>query len=149
MKKNGEENWKKKVPKVEITKTVTTGSIIENNANIDKKNGNEDSIIHDNHNNDTDLAPCSVTLRDKKPSVNRPGGKVGSLQERMSLLQTAQNSWQNKVGEKDVDKFTVAGKMGGSTPNKRPSRKESEMNAVNESHQQTVNILCFEVLDSG
>ena len=111
MKKNGEENWKKKVPKVEITKTVTTGSIIENNANIDndKKNGNEN--IHDNHNNDTDLAPCSVTLRDKKPSVNRPGGKVGSLQERMSLLQTAQNSWQNKVGEKDVDKFTVAGKM--------------------------------------
>ena len=65
----------------------------------------------------------------------------------MSLLQTAQNSWQNKVGEKDVDKFTVAGKMGGSsTPNKRPSRKESEMNAVNESHQQTVNIWCFEFL---
>ena len=57
----------------------------------------------------------------------------------MSLLQTAQNSWQNKVGEKDVDKFTVAGKMGGSTPNRKPSRKESEMNAVNESHQQTVN----------
>ena len=57
----------------------------------------------------------------------------------MSLLQTAQNSWQNKVGEKDVDKFTVAGKMGGSTPNsKRPSRKESEMNAVNETHQPTV-----------
>ena len=61
------------------------------------------------------------------------------FQERMSLLQTAQNSWQDKVGEKDVDKFTVAGKMGGSTPNRKPSRKESEMNAVNESHQQTVN----------
>ena len=57
----------------------------------------------------------------------------------MSLLQTAQNSWQSKVGDKDVDKFTVAGKMGGSTPNsKRPSRKESEMNAVNETHQPTV-----------
>ena len=57
----------------------------------------------------------------------------------MSLLQTAQNSWQNKVGDKDVDKFTVAGKMGGTTPNsKRPSRKESEMNAVNETHSPTV-----------
>ena len=57
----------------------------------------------------------------------------------MSLLQTAQNSWQSKVGDKDVDKFTVAGKMGGTTPNsKRPSRKESEMNAVNETHSPTV-----------
>ena len=103
LKKNGEENWKKKVPKVEIS-TVTTPSsrktssisgngnaaltgsrktssiiterktssiITEDNANLlDDKNGNNQ--VHD------ELSP--VTLREKKSSVNRPGGKVGSLQ---------------------------------------------------------------------
>ena len=103
LKKNGEENWKKKVPKVEISTVTTpasrktssisvsgnsalTGSrknssiiterktssiITEDNANLlDDKNGNNQ--VHD------ELSP--VTLREKKSSVNRPGGKVGSLQ---------------------------------------------------------------------
>ena len=104
LKKNGEENWKKKVPKVEISTTpasrktssisvsgnsgnaALTGSrknssiiterktssiITEDNANLlDDKNGNNQ--VHD------ELSP--VTLREKKSSVNRPGGKVGSLQ---------------------------------------------------------------------
>ena len=104
IKKNGEENWKKKVPKVEISTTpasrktssisvsgnsgnaALTGSrknssiiterktssiITEDNANLlDDKNGNNQ--VHD------ELSP--VTLREKKSSVNRPGGKVGSLQ---------------------------------------------------------------------
>ena len=103
LKKNGEENWKKKVPKVEISTVTTpasrktssisvsgnsalTGSrknssiiaerktssiITEDNANLlDDKNGNNQ--VHD------ELS--TVTLREKKSSVNRPGGKVGSLQ---------------------------------------------------------------------
>ena len=116
MKKNGEENWKKKVPKVEISTVTTTpasrktssisvsgngtgngnaalnGSrktssiiterktssiITEDNANLlDDKNGNNQ--VHD------ELSP--VTLREKKSSVNRPGGKVGSLQVSNYLL---------------------------------------------------------------
>ena len=104
LKKNGEENWKKKVPKVEIstipasrktssisvsgnsgnaaltgsrknssiiTERKTSSIITEDNANLlDDKNGNNQ--VHD------ELSP--VTLREKKSSVNRPGGKVGSLQ---------------------------------------------------------------------
>ena len=125
LKKNGEENWKKKVPKVEISTVTTTpasrktssisvsgngtgngnaaltGSrktssiiterktssiiterktssiITEDNANLlDDKNGNNQ--VHD------ELSP--VTLREKKSSVNRPGGKVGSLQVSNYLL---------------------------------------------------------------
>lgn len=83
----------------------------------------------DNHNNEDDNM---VQLR--KPDI-----PVGKIQERLSQLQTAQNSWQEKVGEKDVAKFTVAGKMGTpilAAPNplpRRVSRRETdEMNAVND-----------------
>ena len=131
MKKNGDENWKKKVPKVEIATVAPSRSNIDNFA-----------PLHDTHNFDnngnTNELEAEVVLRPKK-SVPRTGGKVGSLQERMSQLQTAQNSWQAKVGEKDVDKFTVAGKMATTTPNKRVSRKDSEMNAVNDEMSQSRN----------
>ncbi len=35
-----------------------------------------------------------------------------SIVDRLSQLQTAQKGWQRRVGEKDNDRFTVAGKMG-------------------------------------
>merc|ERR1711944_266666 len=81
LKKNGEENWKKKVSpnKIEISSAKT---FLEDNGN-DNEN--------DNNGNNEDLVP----LR-KKSDLNRPGGKVGSLQERMSQLQNAQTSWQAK-----------------------------------------------------
>jgi len=31
--------------------------------------------------------------------------------ERLSQLESAQSSWQSRVGEKDAEKFTVASKM--------------------------------------
>ena len=34
-----------------------------------------------------------------------------SLGDRLSKLQGAQTQWQKKVGDKDTEKFTVAGKM--------------------------------------
>ena len=79
LKKNGEENWKKKVPKVEISTSVSrkTSSIIENNA----KNINNDNNGNGDHD---ELSP--VTLREKKSSVNRPGGKVGSLQVKLKIF---------------------------------------------------------------
>ena len=118
LKKNGEENWKKKVPTKTIKQnlpTNTNNKISEANGNLQSDNGNEE-----------------FSLRKKSSG---PGGKVGSLQERLSQLQNAQTSWQNKVGEKDANKFTVAGKMNNpiiSPQPRRKSKKESEMNLANE-----------------
>ena len=39
------------------------------------------------------------------------GARPVSLGDRLSKLQGAQTQWQKKVGEKDTEKFTVAGKM--------------------------------------
>jgi supervillin len=152
LKKNGEENWKKKVPKVvpEIvttpppstptpttptptttptTTTTTTPTTTTNNFNNiinNDNNGNKDS---ENGNDEQDHRV--VPLR--KRSEQRGSNAVGSLQERLSQLQNAQSTWQGKVVEKDASKFTVAGKMGQdvdvTTP--RPSRKDSVMNAKN------------------
>ncbi|XP_040573145.1 uncharacterized protein [Lepeophtheirus salmonis] len=50
----------------------------------------------------------NVNLPSKKEIIpSRPS----SLTDRLSQLQSAQNSWQSKVGDKDAKKFTVAGKM--------------------------------------
>ena len=35
----------------------------------------------------------------------------------MSSSHFSQKSWQEEVADKDVDEFTVAGKIGGTTPN--------------------------------
>ena len=132
MKKNGEENWKKKVPVKNVPQITAPSSTKPSTFDNDFANANNNM---DNGNNE------EFSLR-KKSQTDRPGGKVGSLQERLSQLQNAQTSWQNKVGEKDANKFTVAGKMaapilttptGGPTPTPIPrARKESEMNAVND-----------------
>ena len=140
LKKNGEENWKKKIPKVEIT-TTSAAPPTSKPSNLSSNMDNNGNNHNDHVNNDN--AEEAVVLR-KKSDRSGPGGKVGSLQERMSQLQNAQTSWQNKVAEKDMEKFTVAGKMAtpimnssktsivNSTPtSKRISRKESEMNDIN------------------
>ncbi len=62
-------------------------------------------ILNSNVDDDSD-----VQLRPKKTLVDDNQRPV-SIVERLSKLQTAQTSWQAKVGEKDVGKFTVAGKM--------------------------------------
>ena len=46
----------------------------------------------------------------RKNSANNNARPV-SIVDRLSKLQTAQNSWHNKVETKDVKQFTVAGKM--------------------------------------
>ena len=117
LKKNGEENWKKKVPKVEITNTTTTApppaTTTSNNTSVTPKE-NTTTINMDNNGNDHDngniidqpvddeeeTEASIVQLRRKKSGLDRPGGKVGSLQERLSQLENAQTSWQTKVAEK-------------------------------------------------
>ncbi len=128
LKKNGEENWKKKVPKVEVKETILKkSSLIENTTTTTTMKSNNDNNFDNNGNNDDDI----VRLR-KKSNIDRPGGKVGSLQERMSQLQSAQSTWQSRVVEKDAEKFTVAGKMASTDPGSKPrSRRESEMNNAN------------------
>lgn len=81
LKHSGEEGWKKRVKKPTDTQELMGGG---NNAE------NEDPI----------------KLRAPK-NVPRPT----SLVDRLSKLNEAQNDWQRKVGEKDSEKFTVAGKM--------------------------------------
>lgn len=48
------------------------------------------------------------------------GARPVSLVERLSQLESAQSSWQARVGEKDAEKFTVASKMQKLRPNERP-----------------------------
>ena len=76
------------MPKVEISTSVSrkTSSIIENNA----KNINNDNNGNGDH---YELSP--VTLREKKSSVNRPGGKVGSLQVKLKIFMFIQFSGVN------------------------------------------------------
>ena len=76
------------MPKVEISTSVSrkTSSIIENNA----KNINNDNNGNGDHD---ELSP--VTLREKKSSVNRPGGKVGSLQVKLKIFMFIQFSGVN------------------------------------------------------
>merc|ERR1712066_944029 len=93
-----------------------SGEIIRENNDDNRQDQNNSSTI-------TVVENEVVQLRKKS---DRPGGKVGSLQERLSQLQSAQTSWQNKVAEKDMEKFTVAGKM--ATPILSPSRKTSSSN---------------------
>ena len=117
LKKSGEENWKKKVP----TQKLQTEKFTNNSPKI--INDNSNANLNDNGNNE------EFSLRKKSGA----SGKVGSLQERLSQLQNAQTSWQNKVGEKDAQKFTVAGKMEiKPVAQPRKSRKESEMNLAND-----------------
>ena len=117
LKKSGEENWKKKVP----TQKLQTEKFTNNSQKI--INDNSNANLNDNGNNE------EFSLRKKSGA----SGKVGSLQERLSQLQNAQTSWQNKVGEKDAQKFTVAGKMEiKPVAQPRKSRKESEMNLAND-----------------
>ena len=58
---------------------------------------------------DVDMT-SSVTLRRQKhggSSAERPT----SIAERLSQLYESRESWKSKVEEKDVDQFTVEGKM--------------------------------------
>lgn len=181
LKKNGEENWKKKVPKVVATATKSTieessskkPNVVDDDdaaANIsrtsknnelleashhdlDNNGNNSGEIIRENNddnrqdqNNSSTITVVENEVVQLRKKSDRPGGKVGSLQERLSQLQSAQTSWQNKVAQKDMEKYTVAGKMGtpimssqskdvdrSATPStRRTSRKESEMNAMND-----------------
>jgi len=50
-----------------------------------------------------------VTLR--RQSHDSPGERPTSIAERLSQLYESQESWKSKVEEKDVDQFTVEGKM--------------------------------------
>jgi len=56
--------------------------------------------------NDAD-STSGVTLRQRSSS----GSRSSSIAERLSQLYESQESWKSKVEEKDVDQFTVEGKM--------------------------------------
>merc|ERR1712098_376534 len=84
LKQNGEEGWKKRVKKDVDTPEIITKRL--------------PSVGSENEE--------PVQLRTPKSAV-RPV----SLVDRLSKLNAAQNEWQRKVGDKDTDKFTVAGKM--------------------------------------
>ena len=89
LKQSGEEGWKKRVKK-----DADTAELIVNKVKLPEVGG------HNTENEDP------VRLRAPK-TVSRPT----SLVDRLSKLNEAQNEWQKKVGEKDSEKFTVAGKM--------------------------------------
>lgn len=88
LKQAGEEGWKKRVKK----DTDTPELIIKKLPKPEETAGDENED--------------PVQLRTPKAAA-RPV----SLVDRLSKLNAAQNEWQKKVGEKDTEKFTVAGKM--------------------------------------
>ena len=101
LKQSGEEGWKKRVKK-----DSGTPELIVNKVKLPKNGGS----------NTENVDP--VRMRAPKDE-SRPT----SLVDRLSKLNEAQNEWHKKVGEKDSEKFTVAGRMerekfvrGGSTP---------------------------------
>jgi len=63
----------------------------------------------DDAEDDADMTSC-VTLRGPRDSAagQRP---ISIIAERLSQLYESQESWRSKVEEKDVDQFTVEGKM--------------------------------------
>ena len=89
LQKAGDEEWKKKVRKESQESSLIVGKL--------PKISVSDS---------SEKEEAAVVLRSKQPSA-RPV----SLVDRLSKLNAAQNEWQKKVGEKDSEKFTVAGKM--------------------------------------
>ena len=89
LKQSGEEGWKKRVKK-----DTDRAELIVNKVKMPEVGGNN------TENEDP------VRLRAPK-AASRPT----SLVDRLSKLNEAQNEWQKKVGEKDSEKFTVAGKM--------------------------------------
>ena len=91
LKQAGEEGWKKRVKK-----DAETPELIVNKLPKAKVVGGDSNTENED----------PVTLRAPKNAA-RPV----SLVDRLSKLNAAQNEWQKKVGEKDTEKFTVAGKM--------------------------------------
>jgi len=47
----------------------------------------------------------------RRPQRSSPGERPTSIAERLSQLYESQETWKSKVEEKDVDQFTVEGKM--------------------------------------
>lgn len=86
LQKAGDEEWKKKVRK----ESQENSSLILGKLPKISVSEKEDPVV---------LRP--------KQSTARPV----SLVDRLSKLNAAQTEWQKKVGEKDTEKFTVAGKM--------------------------------------
>eukprot|EP00094_Tigriopus_californicus_P009199 TCALIF_08869-PA protein Name:"Similar to SVIL Supervillin (Bos taurus)" AED:0.01 eAED:0.01 QI:0/0.8/0.66/0.83/1/1/6/288/1304 len=156
LKRSGEEDWKKKVPKLNPEKASPVLDILNSNRvltkqSCDKENNsqlhasNTSSISSSSHNlnnktgtsggflqervsqlkkasnfdapsktiaiiEDYDDAAKDVVLRGKRRTEpnKRP---VSIVSDRLSKLEISGQSWQNRIGEKDVGKYTVAGKM--------------------------------------
>jgi len=89
LQKHGEEEWRKRVKNKSDSPELIIGKVSRSGV-ISSSSGDEEV----------------VTLRTPKNNV-RPV----SLVDRLSKLNSAQNEWQKKVGDKDTEKFTVAGKM--------------------------------------
>ena len=95
LQKHGEEEWKRRItPHKEVP-----GLIIGRAEGGQQVKGNESSEAKENE---------TVQLRG---SGRASGTRPVSLGDRLSKLQGAQTQWQKKVGDKDTEKFTVAGKM--------------------------------------
>jgi len=88
LQKAGDEEWKKKIRKESQDSSLIVGKLPK--ISVTESPEKEDPVV----------------LRSKQPSA-RPV----SLVDRLSKLNAAQTEWQKKVGEKDTEKFTVAGKM--------------------------------------
>jgi len=89
LQKHGEEEWRKRIKNKSDSPELIIGKVPRREV-ISSSSGDEEV----------------VTLRAPKNNV-RPV----SLVDRLSKLNSAQNEWQKKVGDKDTEKFTVAGKM--------------------------------------
>ena len=92
LQKHGEEEWRKKVTPHKEVPELIIGKVALPKAEDGGKAGQAEE---------------PVQLRAGRGAGARPV----SLGDRLSKLQGAQTQWQKKVGEKDTERFTVAGKM--------------------------------------
>ena len=132
LKKNGEENWKKKIPKINPSggdrMSVNSGGLIVNNdLNVLRRKSDMGSE------KPSDADAEIVQLRQKKTSSvihNRLDienqQRPVSITDRLSKLQVASTGWEKRVVDKDVKRFTVAGKM---------ESKSSEVDRMNKENR--------------
>ncbi len=113
---HGEEDWRRRVHKLNPDRNPALDILNSNVGGRCEDNGNKD----DNGDRNDDEDDGTVKLRHKKPpppshlsaaAASDSDRRPGSIVDRLSKLQVAQNNWQVRVGEKDASRFTVAGKM--------------------------------------
>ena len=122
LQKNGDEDWRKRIGKYDVMTEK------QRPASVGKTSSVLARVAHKCDDLKEDDSP--VQMRKKEVRVNivrysclhspdacvlqshlRSTDRPSSIANRLSLLGNAQESWRNRVGEKDMSRFTVEGKM--------------------------------------